>query len=281
MSELGPFLQSLGIVPRKGLSQNFLIDGNILRKIAAAGNVGADDLVLEIGPGPGALTEILLQTKGGVLAVEKDPILAQALSRFSAADNQLEIFCQDILDFPLAEVLQKRLLPGKKAKVIANLPYHVTTPILIKLVVHHQLISTLVLMVQEEVARRMTASAGSKEYGSLTVFLNYFADVEYGFKVSRSCFFPAPKVDSAVVILYPKPPPLLPELEVKFFLLTRTAFQQRRKMLRKSLKELYSGEDISKILELQGLSPAARPEEVSLENFLNLFLRLEEKGRGS
>lgn len=274
VSELIAFLEQLGIAPRKGLSQNFLIDGNILRKIVATGDVHENDPVLEIGAGPGALTELLLDAKVDLVVVEKDSILADALHRFQKEGIKLEIFCQDILDFPLHSLFERKKAP---LKVIANLPYHITTPIINQLVEHHESIHMLVLMVQEEVARRMTAKPGSKEYGSLTVYLNYHANLKYGFKVSRTCFFPVPQVDSAVVILYPKAPMLAQKEQDLFFKLTRTAFQMRRKMIRVSLKELYPKIAIEKTLLALNLNPSARPEELSLENFMDLFLNLEKQ----
>src|SRR5581483_10695297 len=125
-SELQLFLSQLGIAPKKGLSQNFLIDGNILRKIVASAHVQPEDIILEIGPGPGSLTQIILETGAKVIAVEKDGILAQALERFKSPLNKLEIYCADILEFPFEDHFH----PDKKIKVIANLPYNVTTPIL-------------------------------------------------------------------------------------------------------------------------------------------------------
>lgn len=267
-SELHLFLNELGISPKKGLSQNFLIDGNILRKIVKLANVQPDDVVLEIGSGPGSLTQVLLEAKANVIAVEKDTILSKALERLQTAHNSLQIYCKDILDFPLEEKLPK----DKKIKVIANLPYNVTTPILTYLISKRHLFSSFTVMVQEEVARRFTAVPGSKEYGSITVFLNFFTNPKYGFSVSRRCFFPAPRVDSAVVHLDVKEGPLLNEDETGFFKMTRHAFEHRRKMLRSSLKEMYP--NISIALETARLNPLARPEDLSVVDFFKLFQAL-------
>ena len=264
-SELRAFLNELNIFPKKGLSQNFLIDGNIIRKIVKTADVQPGDVVLEIGPGPGSLTQALLEAQAHVIAVEKDPILAQALERFKQPSKSLEIFCQDILTFPFEEVLQ-----GKKAKVIANLPYHLTTPILCALIDHRDLFSSCVLMVQEEVARRFTGQPHSKEYGSFTVFLNFFTQPSYAFTVSRNCFYPVPNVDSAVVSIEFKDQIPLESFD-NFFSMTRLAFEHRRKMLRASLKSLYDPALISKGLEKIGQDPQARPENLSLQNFLDLY----------
>jgi 16S rRNA (adenine1518-N6/adenine1519-N6)-dimethyltransferase len=270
-TELIQFLTELGISPKKGMSQNFLIDGNIIRKIVSTAVVEPGDVVLEIGPGPGALTEALLEAGATVLAVEKDPILAKALNRIK---GRLEVFCDDIQHFPIEEVLKRHLKEGQKAKVIANLPYHLTTSIVTRFVVLKEQFSKLVIMVQDEVARRYTSSPDCKEYGSITVFLNYHSTTHYAFRVSRNCFFPPPKIESAIVILELKEPPKVSD-EEKFFELTRTAFEHRRKMLRSSLRELYPQEAITQALESLGIDPQARPEGLSLDDFIRLFETLK------
>jgi len=271
--ELFAFLNSLGIRPKKGLSQNFLIDGNILQKITAAAKVSQDDLILEIGPGPGALTECMLNQGCRVIAVEKDFQLGQALERLQTPHNTLSIYCEDILQFPLEQILPTFLKEGQKAKVIANLPYQLTTSILARLAPLNELFSSITVMVQQEVARRFTGSPGSREYGSFTVFLNFFSDSVFNFKVSRQCFFPIPNVESAVMTLKLKKPPA--EIDQKqFFTLTRTAFKQRRKMLKSTLRESYEPSLIAEVLTQIGLNPLARPEDLSVENFIELFKKL-------
>lgn len=274
-SELRLFLAELGIYPKKGLSQNFLIDGNIIRKIVETAKVVPGDVVLEIGPGPGSLSEALLEKGAHVVAVEKDHVLANALGRLQTPDNRLAISCHDIMDFPIEEELSKHLAPGQKAKVIANLPYHLTTPILARLITLRDTFSTLVVMVQEEVGRRFTAKPGTSEYGSFTVFLNFFSNPAYGFTVSQHCFYPEPSVQSAVVVLELKPPPTVRDEEA-FFKMTRTAFSHRRKMLRASLRDLYGTETVVEALAAIQLGPTARPEELSLAQWLLLFERLSK-----
>lgn len=263
-AELHAFLDSLGISPQKRLSQNFLIDGNIIRKIVSTAEVSPGDLVLEIGPGPGGLTEVILDAGAHVCAVEKDRILAEALKRF---EGPLDVFCDDILHFPIENEISTH---GKKAKVIANLPYHLTTPILAHLMSLGHLFSSIVVMVQEEVARRFVAAPGTPEYSSFTLHLNFYSKPIYAFTVSKNCFYPKPKVDSAVVKFELRAPPEVSDQEA-FFLMTRTAFAQRRKMLRKSLKELYGSEQVEQALADLSLNTQARPEELSLEEFLGLF----------
>lgn len=270
-SELLLFLEGLGISPRKGLSQNFLVDGNILRKIIHAADVSPGDVVLEIGPGPGSLTELLLAAGAEVIAVEKDAILAKALTRLDV-EGRLHVQTADIMDFPIEDTLRS-ISKGKKAKVIANLPYHLTTPILALLAPLNGIFSSLTLMVQDEVGQRFTAAAGTSAYSSFTVFLNFYSNPHYAFKVSRKCFYPPPRVDSAVVRLDLKVPPQLQD-DSLFFQMTRTSFQQRRKMMKVSLKELYSSEKVMGALSSIGLNPHARPEELTLDQFLALFQKL-------
>jgi len=268
-SELHRFLESLGTQAKKHLSQNFLIDGNILRKIVKEAEVGPEDVVLEIGAGPGALTEHLLQTGARVIAVEKDPIFASALSRFSS----LEVFSGDIRDFPFEKVLSSS---SKKAKIVANLPYHLTTPILSLFIPRADLFESVTVMVQDEMAKRMTASPNGADYSSFTVFLNFYSQPRYAFGVSNQCFYPVPKVQSAIVNLKLKEHEKVSSVEA-FFQLVRTAFGQRRKMMRSTLKSLYPVSLVESCLcELQ-LNPLARPENLSLEHFLSLFRLLETK----
>lgn len=268
-SELFPFLSSLGTNAKKSLSQNFLIDGNIINKIVATAHVRPGETVIEIGPGPGALTEALLNAGAHVIAIEKDKVLAQALERLRAPGRHLQIYCEDILDFPLEAVISG----SEKGKIIANLPYHITTPILVKCVSLHEKISTIVVMVQDEVARRFTAAPGTGIYGSFTVFLNHYSCPSYAFKVSRNSFYPVPKVESAVVTIELKEPnrSINPD---KFFALTRTAFEHRRKMLRGSLRDLFSPSQIEDALVSIGKSSFARPEELSYDEFVDLYHRL-------
>jgi 16S rRNA (adenine1518-N6/adenine1519-N6)-dimethyltransferase len=270
-SELRLFLQELGLDAKKGLSQNFLIDGNILRKIIQAAGIQPGDRVIEIGPGPGALTEFLLDYGASVTAIELDPHFAQALKRLQEPGRPLTIFQKDFLKFPLEDFLANST---GKIKVVANLPYHITTPILTKLLPMHHSIESVTIMVQKEFAKRMTAPSGSSDYGSFSVFTAFYSQPTYCFTVEPTCFYPRPKVQSAVVCCLLKPPLLTPVQEEAFFVLTRSAFQKKRKMLRTSLKSLYSAEAIEQALGEMGISVQARPEELSLEQFLILFGKL-------
>jgi 16S rRNA (adenine1518-N6/adenine1519-N6)-dimethyltransferase len=267
-TDLQAFLKEWGLHAKKGLSQNFLIDGNIIAKIVASADVHPGDFVIEVGPGPGALTQALLARGAHVLAIEMDTVFAKALERLQTSDNRLEVICQDILDFPLADALSKRKV--KTCKVVANLPYHITTPILTLMLPLYPQITSLTIMVQKEFADRMQAIKGTPEYSSFTLFLEFYASVDKSFVVSPNCFYPRPKVHSSVVHCKLHPP-LLSEGIEGFFQLTRSAFGQRRKMLRASLKELYGSEKVENALEKIGKMKTERPEQLAIEEFILLY----------
>jgi 16S rRNA (adenine1518-N6/adenine1519-N6)-dimethyltransferase len=260
-SELKEFLLSLGVRPQKRMSQNFLIDGNILQKIATLADLKAGDLVVEIGSGPGALTELLLEKGCKVIAIEKDLVFAKALHRLKQ-DDRLQVIESDVLEVDFHSYITQ------KAKVVANIPYHLTSPIMEKLFSSSSLFSKVVLMVQEEVARRCVAQPHSKDFSSFSIFLQFYAAVRYGFFVSRNCFYPAPNVDSAVICLDIKEKLPL-EHPDPFFQMVRKAFSQRRKMLTSSLKGLVSQEAILKALHELKKSPKTRPEELSLQEWID------------
>lgn len=269
-SELQEYLQKLGSNPKRTLSQNFLIDGNILNKIVQASNAKAGDLVVEIGPGPGALTEKLLEAGCKVLAIEMDAAFAKALQ---GSHESLEVACADVLEYPLREELQKRLPTGAKAKVVANLPYHLTTPIIQKLVELEDLVESCTLMVQEEVARKLVAPKTSRDFVAFTLFLHFFSHPHYCFKVSPNCFYPAPKVHSAVIRLdFERRYPL--EDVKAFFTLVNTAFAERRKMLQKTLRAYFEPVQIENALVAIQKSPNARPEELSIQDWVSFFIQL-------
>lgn len=257
-TELIAFLKEHDRHLKKSLGQNFLIDENILRKIIHSASIQPNDTVLEIGPGAGALTSLLLE-KAKVIAVEKDDFFADKLKRLS---GNLTVYQQDILKFDLS------VLP-KNVKVVANLPYNITTPILSSLIEHHEHFDSLVIMVQKEVGERITAKPKSKAYGSLSIFLQFYSDVSYEFTVSRNCFLPKPKIDSAIIKLTLKTPPL--KDPAPFFKVVRKAFEKRRKMLSSSLKEFLTKEEIENALKALQLNPKARPEDLSLDQWLRFY----------
>lgn len=267
-------LDLFGFSFSKALGQNFLIDGNILRKIVARANISKEDFVLEIGPGFGTLTEELCLQGGRVLAVEKDQRLESVLDYTLQEYDNVEILFGDVLDLNLREVLSKRR-GESSVKVIANLPYYVTTPILSRLLEEQLPIDSITVMVQKEVAERMVAQPSTKEYGSLSVFIRYYSRPSLVVKVPGSVFMPRPKVDSAVVHLEMKKNLPQGNREI-FFDLVHSGFQQRRKSILNSLSsEKYPREKIRKALEASGLSENLRAENLSEEDFLRIAEQIE------
>lgn len=271
-TELLSLLKQLNKLPKKGLSQNFLIDGNILKKIIKIAEICENDQVLEIGPGPGALTLALLESKAKVTAIEKDFVFASYLQSLNLP--HLKVIEADFLKIDLPDTFKKPLQEASlphKIKVVANLPYNITTPILFKLLENHLLFSTLTIMVQREVAERIVAAPKTKAYSSLSIFIKTYADPKLAFIVSPSSFYPKPKVESAILFLSLKPP-LLKQADLKkWHQFVHTAFQQRRKKITSSLAKLFEKEKIIKALDLLKLNPNSRPEELSIEEFLKLF----------
>lgn len=271
IEQLTSFLRSVNGRARKALSQNFLVDGNILRKILTTAEVQPGDWVLEIGPGFGALSEVLLSQGANVIALEKDPMFEESLSQLP-----MDIEITDACKYPLTS-LEDKGWKGK-GRIVANLPYHITTPLLTKFFLECPYRwKTVTVMIQDEVARRITAKPGDKDYGSLTVFLSFFADVQYAFKVSPNCFYPKPSVHSAVVHMRVHEQFALADSEIEeFFTLTRAAFGQRRKLLANSLKNLYPKDKVFQVLEQLGFSEKTRPETIFLEEYLKIFHLLKD-----
>jgi len=261
-TELRAFLDSIGVMPKKSLSQNFLIDGNIIKKIALLADLKAGDSVLEIGPGPGALTEELLEIGCKVIAVEKDRAFAAALPRL----GELQVICDDVLNFDFETLPQG-------TKVVANIPYNLTSPIIEKCL-HSKRINTAVLMVQKELAERILAKGGTREFSSLSLFVQFHATPTFGFQVNAGCFYPRPTIDSAVIKLdfHNK----FPDVDQKAFeKITRAAFQERRKTLSRSLRDLYTAEQVTSALTAVGQSDKARPEELTLEQWIAFYKALQ------
>lgn len=263
-------LSARNLAPRKSLGQNFLIDDNVLHKIAAAGQVDAGDAVLEIGPGLGALTEILVKQAGKVVAVEYDRGLFSILKERLGDYRNLELLNRDILAVDLTE-----LAAGCQGslKVIANLPYYITTPIIFKLAESGIPWETMVFLVQKEVAQRITAAPGTKEYGALTVMLNFYGKVERIGNVSRTVFYPEPDVDSAIVKISPYRNREVQALYPRMSQLAQAAFRQRRKTILNALSSdglFQSKEELGRFLTEQGIDPNRRGETLSVAEFRSL-----------
>lgn len=269
-STLRAFLEEIDAFPKKSLSQNFLIDGNIIRKIVTLAGIEPGDFVLEIGSGPGVLTEELLARGAHVLAVEKDRKFAKALTRLQTDDERLTVIEGDILELDLSKLLKP------KTKLVANLPYQITTPILTEFLPKKEFFESITVMVQKEVSARFIAKPSTKDYSSITVFVQFYSQPEFGFTVEPTCFYPPPRVKSAVVKFQLKDHPPVSS-EEDFFAMTRRAFQQRRKMIRSSLKLVYEQDSIDKGLEKIGKGLQVRPENLSLADFLILSYEIHKK----
>ncbi len=266
-------MQKFAFSCRKGLGQNFLADRNIVDKIIQAAQLQPGETVLEIGPGLGVLTNALGQ-ENPIWAIEKDqrlkPILAQTLS------PEVKLIWADALEVDLAALLGSE----KQVKIISNLPYYVTSPLVIRVLTSQLNWQSMVIMVQREVAERLTAAPGSKEYGSLSVLVNYYAQSRFLFKVPRTVFVPQPKVDSAVLILERRSRPAVEVTDPEFlFKIVRAAFGQRRKTLLNALAGTFPDWEKSRLaeqIEQVGIKPGCRGETLSLEQFAVLSKQLQK-----
>jgi 16S rRNA (adenine1518-N6/adenine1519-N6)-dimethyltransferase len=261
------------IRPKKSLGQNFLQDQNIVRKIVGALQLSADDHVLEIGPGLGALTRFLLPKAAMVVAVEIDAQLVQNLQEQFSNFPNFVLRHQDILNIDLNNLLAA----ATNWKVVANLPYHITSPVIFKLMAQRGRIATATLMVQREVAERIVAGPGSKAYGILSVLSQYQADVKWLFPVSRHVFMPKPTVDSAVIQYCFRPETMLTEdAEALFQRIVKVTFNKRRKMLRHSLRVLLP---VKSDMNQLDFDLELRPEQLSVAGFIELTRQVQKQLR--
>jgi len=265
--------------PRKSLGQNFLTDENIINKIGRAGNLAADDLVLEVGPGLGALTENLLKSVAQVVAVEYDRGLCSILNERLADFKNLLLLNQDILALDIPQTLKNYSSAAYHFKVLANLPYYITTPVIFKLIESGLPWELMVFLVQNEVAERLVASPAAKEYGALTVMIGFLGTVEKIGFVPKTVFYPAPKVDSAIVrITFNKQRERL-ELYPYLRQVVQAAFGQRRKTILNALTSLEPFFSHKSILTDRlwglGIDPQRRGETLSLEEFLGIAKELQ------
>jgi 16S rRNA (adenine1518-N6/adenine1519-N6)-dimethyltransferase len=279
---LQKILREKNLRPRRSMGQHFLIDGNILEKIVVAAELTKDDLVIDIGAGPGALSFFLAEKAAGVIAVEWDSGLVGLLkdqTRLRKIDN-LAVVEGDVRRLDLYKISREhwgeRISGGKEdrsVKIVANLPYYLVTPLLFQLLQGMLPLKLLVLMVQFEVAERMIAAPGGKDYGLLSILCQYYTKPRFLFKVSRHVFYPPPKVGSAVVALEPLPTPAENiRNEEAFWQIVRAAFQKRRKTILNALDGVGNrGKgDWEKFLLEKGISPQRRGETLTLREFANL-----------
>lgn len=259
---------------RKKFGQNFLIDPRVLDKIIEAAGIGKEDFVLEIGPGIGTLTQYLCEHAGKVLAVEIDPKLIPILKETLADYKNIEIIHGDILKQDIQGIADQ-YNGGKPVKVVANLPYYITTPIIMELFESHVPLANVTVMVQKEVAERMQAQPGTKEYGALSLAVQYYARPYLAANVPPNCFMPRPAVGSAVIRLdCLSRTPVEVKDEKLMFRLIRASFNQRRKTLQNGLANSgglnYTKEQIGQAIQAVGLDPAIRGEKLGLVQFAAL-----------
>ncbi|MBI5827637.1 MAG: ribosomal RNA small subunit methyltransferase A [Deltaproteobacteria bacterium] len=258
--------------PKKRFGQHFLTDRNVIRKIAAVARLTPEDCVVEIGPGRGALTEELLTSGARVIAIEVDRELAPLLKERFPSDR-FEVIEADALKVSF-QAISERL--GKRLKVVSNLPYNISGHIVAKFINERAAISSMTLMFQKEVARRLVASPGTREYGALSVFSQLYADLKIEFDLSKNLFFPRPEVDSSVVSFRFLDSPRVEVADEAFFSsVVKSSFSQRRKTLLNSLKQLGMEKDkLLNALELCGIDPSRRGETLTLEEFSGLVSEL-------
>ena len=270
-------LKKHGFTFKKSLGQNFLIDANILNRIVDGAGVNETVGVIEIGPGIGSLTEALAKKAKKVISFEIDgrllPILSETLENY----NNIEIINNDILKVDVDNIIAEKMSDCDKVMVVANLPYYITTPILTHLIENTEKIDGYVVMMQREVANRLNAKVGTKDYNSLTILLNYYTDVEYLFTVPKKVFVPAPNVESAVVKIMTKEKKEF-EVDQKFFKFVRSCFVQRRKTLLNNLISSY-GKDKKQDLQAScfdsEIEATRRSETLTLTEFYNLYNNLQ------
>ncbi|MDE5777957.1 MAG: 16S rRNA (adenine(1518)-N(6)/adenine(1519)-N(6))-dimethyltransferase RsmA [Lachnospiraceae bacterium] len=263
-------IKKYDFVFQKKFGQNFLIDEHVLNKIIAAAGVTKDDVVLEIGPGFGTMTQYLAEAAKEVIAVEIDKALIPILQDTLKDYDNISIVNEDILKVDIAALVAEKN-NGNPIKVVANLPYYITTPIIMGLFESHVPLDNLTVMVQKEVASRMQAKPGSKDYGALSLAVQYYAEPYIAANVPPNCFIPRPNVGSAVIRLarFTNPPIVVRDEEFMFSLI-RASFNQRRKTLQNSLVNggiAVTKDRIADALSKMQLSPAVRGEALSLDQF--------------
>lgn len=274
-------LQKYNFNFQKKFGQNFLIDPHVLEKIIAEAHITKEDCVVEIGPGIGTMTQYLAESAGHVVAVEIDKALIPILQDTLSAYDNVEVINEDILKVDLWKLVEEKN-GGRPVKVVANLPYYITTPIVMGLFESRVPLHSVTIMVQKEVAERMQAGPGTKDYGALSLAVQYYAQAEVVANVPPNCFIPRPNVGSAVIRLtrYEKPP-VHAEDEKLLFAIIRASFNQRRKMLTNGLSNApglsADKEKVRSALVSMGLSENIRGEAMTLEQFARLSDLLAEK----
>ena len=270
-------LEAHGFSFQKKYGQNFLIDGNILDNIIDAAGITKDDFVLEIGPGIGTMTQRLCEEAREVVAVEIDKTLIPILDDTLSSYKNWSVINQDILKVDIKKLAEEKN-GGKPIKVVANLPYYITTPIIMGLFESHVPLESITIMIQKEVADRMQEGPGSKEYGALSLAVQYYSNPRIVCDAPPSCFMPQPKVTSTIITLKCHNNPPVKCDEKLLFQIIRASFNQRRKTLQNGLSNglHFSKEQIAEAIEKAGFSPTVRGEALSLEDFAALTNILKE-----
>lgn len=268
-------LKKYGITANKSLGQNFLINDEAVSKIVEGAKVSKEDLVIEIGPGLGTLTKELLEKAGKVIAIELDKRMIEILTDRFSIYNNFELINEDVLKVDLNKLIHQKLINGlSSVKIVANLPYYITTPIVMKLLEENLPIDSITIMIQKEVADRLIENPGRKNTGAITYAIYYYATAEEILKVEPNSFIPEPAVDSKVIKLnIRKEKPVQSENEVLMFKIIKYAFMQRRKTLVNALENsnlFNSKNEIISMLEKLGLNTKIRGEALSLEDYANI-----------
>lgn len=275
-------MKRYGISAKKNLGQNFLIDINVVTGIIEAADITKEDMVIEIGPGLGTLTKCLLEKAGKVICIELDPKMVDILeNRFKEISN-FQIIHDDVLKVDLREIIKENRKTYNKVKVVANLPYYITTPIIMKLLEDKLDIDTITIMIQKEVADRLVTKPGSGDTGAITYSIHYYSEPQVVLQVPKECFIPQPQVNSSVIQLrIRKKNDLNIKDEELFFRIIKIAFMQKRKTILNSLTNglnNVSKEEITKMLGQSGVDLSIRAEKITIEQFANMANYLTNLG---
>ena len=274
-------MKKYGITANKKLGQNFLINEYVVNEISTIANISKNDLIIEIGPGIGTLTKSLLENAGKVISIEIDKKMLNILNERFFLYKNFELINQDILQINLNKLIEENINSEiTTCKIVANLPYYITTPIIIKLLDDKLPIKSITVMVQKEVAKRLTATPGKKEASSISHIIYFYSDSQISLEVPKNCFIPIPDVDSAVITLnFLNEPRIKIDNEKEFFKLIQTAFSQKRKTLVNSLlnNNIFSSrEEAENAIISIGLDIKVRPENLSIYDFANLYKKIHK-----
>ncbi|WP_462421813.1 16S rRNA (adenine(1518)-N(6)/adenine(1519)-N(6))-dimethyltransferase RsmA [Salinicoccus sp. Marseille-QA3877] len=280
VSRTKEILKKHGFTFKKSLGQNFLVDANVIHKVLDRAAIDEDTAVIEVGPGIGSLTEQIAKRAGKVVAYEIDQRLVPVLNDTLSPYDNVTIINEDILKADVGTMIEEDLGTFKEVVVVANLPYYITTPILMNFLMKKLPIDRYYVMMQKEVGERISAEPGTKAYGSLSIAIDYYTDAKTVQNVPKAVFMPAPNVDSIIVEMKTrKEPKVAVDDEEKFFKLTRGAFVQRRKTILNNYLSLFEDGkaykiEINELLDDAGIEPRRRGESLSIEEFAGIYRKL-------